>query len=182
MNSWKEYAAGDYLKAEDIAGTEPTYTIAGVGTKTFEAKDGKAEQTKPVLRFKEVEQQLTINATNAKTLGVLFGDKPADSIGKQIQLMVVHTQMGDSIQIKKLQLHSAPTALAVGSVALKAQAWRKFQEGNGGLSAADLPVKFRESVLSMFPGFTAATMTEDNWAAYVRSYDAAEFTSDEIPF
>jgi len=182
MNSWKKYVAGDNLKASDIAGTEPIYTIAGFGEKTFDARENKPAETKAFLRFREVEQQLSLNDTNIRTILGLFGDNPADAVGKRIQMMVVQTSLGDGIQIKKLQLNGAATSVAVGSVALKAQAWRKFQESNGGLSAADLPVKFRESVLSMFPGFTAATMTEDNWAAYVRSYDAAEFTSDEIPF
>jgi hypothetical protein len=185
MNSWSEFAAGDYMKAADIKGSEPILTIVGFGTKTFEAKDGKAEQTKPYLKFAETDQQLTVNATNAKTLGVLFGDNPEHSKGKRVQLMVVKTSMGDSIQIKEIQLNggAAPVTPRPGG-SLKGDAFAKFKERNTGVPTAEQGKKFVADLAAMFPGLSPQNLTDDHFTQYIRSFDAAAtaFKDDDIPF
>lgn len=184
MNSWSEFAAGDYMKAADIKGTEPILTIVGFGTKTFEAKDGKPEQTKPYLKFAETDQQLTVNATNAKTLGTLFGDNPENSKGKRVQLMVVKTSMGDSIQIKEIQLNggAAPVTPRPGGN-LKGDAYAVFKKHNTGVPAAEQGKKFVADLAEMFPGLSPQNLTDANFEAYIRSFDAAApVTDSDLPF
>lgn len=183
MNSWSEFAAGDYMKAADIKGTEPIYTIVGFGTKTFEAKDGKPEQTKPYLKFAETDQQLTVNATNAKTLANLFGDNPELCKGKRIQLMVVKTSMGDSIQIKEIQLNgggSAPAPTPRPGGTMKGDAWAVFRKHNAGLTGDEQGKKFKSDLIEMFPGLALEQLTDEHFAKFIRSYEQPQ--TEEIPF
>lgn len=180
MNSWSEYAAGDYLKPSDIKGHEPIYTITGFGTKTFEARDGKPEQTKPFLKFAETDQTLTLNATNCKTMAVLFGDNPENSKGKRIQLMTVKTSMGDGIQIKELQLNGAAAVAPRPGGTLKGDAWKVFKDNNAGVAAAELGPKFKAALSEMFPGLSVESLGDEHFGKFIRSYEQA--ADSEIPF
>lgn len=72
--------SGDYLKAADLQGAEPTVVIATVETKEFD--DGN----KLLLTFQGKKKGLVANKTNASRIALLYGDETDDWIGKEIVL------------------------------------------------------------------------------------------------
>jgi hypothetical protein len=72
--------SGDYLKAADLQGAEPTVIIASVEVKEFD--DGN----KLLLTFQNKKKGLVANKTNASRISMLYGDETEEWIGKQIVL------------------------------------------------------------------------------------------------
>jgi hypothetical protein len=181
MSSWKDALTGDYLKAQDIEGTEPIYTIKGVGEVTFKGDKG-ADETKPTIQFREIDQHLSLNKTNIKTLMFLFGEDQQACIGKKVQLMVVPTEKGDSVQIKKLKLDAGPVTPRPGG-SLKGDAWRVFKDHNAGVAEADLGPKFKAELADLFPGIGLDKLGDEHFQKFIASYNApAPFKEDDIPF
>lgn len=72
--------SGDYLKAADLQGSEPTVTIEKVELKEFD--DGN----KFLISFEGKKKGLVANKTNAGRIALLYGDDTDGWIGKPIVL------------------------------------------------------------------------------------------------
>jgi hypothetical protein len=72
--------SGDYLKAVDLQGHEPTVIIDAVEMKQFD--DGN----KLLLKFQGKQKGLVANKTNAGRIAKLYGDDTDAWIGKEIVL------------------------------------------------------------------------------------------------
>lgn len=201
MKSLRQYAAGAFLRAADIKGTEPIYTITKIREHVFEATADRPAETKLVLEFAETEQELVLNKTNVATLCDLYGDTAEQIVGHRIQLQVVRTQLGDGVQIKPIKdpvgsapapvAARAPAAAAAAATAapakhgasVKGVAFKKFRERHPHLSATELGEQFKRDVLAWFPGRDPATLTEADWQFYVSRLDDSDaLRPDEIPF
>ncbi len=71
-----------WLKATDISGDDLIVTIKDV----TDEQVGPEKELKLVLGFVEIDKQLILNKTNAKTLSDLHGKNPNEWIGKRIAL------------------------------------------------------------------------------------------------
>ena len=76
-----------YLKSEDIEGSTPTVSIAGVTME--EMVDGKK---KPVITFIGKDKAMVLNVTNASVIGAHYGDDTDKWNGRPIQLRVEPVQ------------------------------------------------------------------------------------------
>lgn len=72
--------AGDYLKAADLGGAEPTVVIEKVELKEFEDGD------KFLISFEGKKKGLVANKTNCSRIAMLYGDDTDGWIGKTIVL------------------------------------------------------------------------------------------------
>jgi hypothetical protein len=72
--------SGDYLKATDLDGREPTVVIATVEVKQFD--DGN----KLLIMFQGKKKGLVANKTNANRIAMLYGDDTDGWIGKEVVL------------------------------------------------------------------------------------------------
>lgn len=81
-----EVFSGDYLKAADLQGAEPTVVIASVEVKEFD--DGN----KFLIAFQNKKKGLVANKTNSRRIAMLYGDDTDNWIGKEI---VLYTDMVD---------------------------------------------------------------------------------------
>lgn len=72
--------SGDYLKAVDLQGHEPSVIIEGVEVKQF--NDGN----KLLLSFQGKQKGLVANKTNANRIAKLYGDDTDGWVGKEIVL------------------------------------------------------------------------------------------------
>lgn len=72
--------SGEYLKAADLNGAEPTVTIESVQLKEFD--DGN----KFLISFEGKKKGLVANKTNASRIAMLYGDDTDDWIGKRVVL------------------------------------------------------------------------------------------------
>ena len=98
MPSIDDVYAGDTLRSEDIAGREPTVTIAAIEPREFKSNDGKA-QKKLVISFRGAQKKFICNLTNAKRIAYLHGKDYNGWIGKQITLFVdPFVQFGNEIK------------------------------------------------------------------------------------
>ena len=88
-----EYFPSKFLKAEDIK-RDLTLTISGLEEEAV----GK-DDTKPVMRFTEIEKGFVINKTNAATITEILGtDRPAEWIGKKITLFKTTVPFGNEMK------------------------------------------------------------------------------------
>jgi len=71
-----------YLKAADLSGEATTVTMTIVKSEQV-AKSG---DTQPVVYFREFQQGMVLNKTNAKSISKLYGDDTNNWKGKKIQL------------------------------------------------------------------------------------------------
>ena len=78
--------SGDYLKAADLNGAEPTVVIAGVEVKQFD--DGN----KLLITFQGKKKGLVANKTNANRIAMLYGDDTDEWVGREI---VLYTDLVD---------------------------------------------------------------------------------------
>lgn len=86
--------AGNFLKAETVKEKKlvgKKLTIAGVEKITLQEKD------KLVLSFKDIEDKLVLNSTNANILSEAFGDESDDWTGKTIELTLVKVRFQGSL-------------------------------------------------------------------------------------
>lgn len=72
--------SGDYLKAVDLQGHEPTVQISAVEMKQFD--DGN----KLLISFEGKQKGLVANKTNANRIAKLYGDDTDGWVGKEIVL------------------------------------------------------------------------------------------------
>ena len=64
-----------------------------------------AGETKPVLRFRGLEQGLVLNKTNAATLAAAFGEESDDCIGKSVILFRTKTDFqGEEVDCVRLRI------------------------------------------------------------------------------
>lgn len=88
-----EYFPSKFLKAEDIK-SDLTLTIKGLE----EEPVGK-DDTKPVMRFTEIEKGFVMNKTNSLTITDLLGtDRPAEWMGKKITLFKTSVPFGNEMK------------------------------------------------------------------------------------
>lgn len=78
--------SGEYLKAADLQGAEPTVVIANVELKEFD--DGN----KFLITFQNKKKGLVANKTNASRIAMLYGDETEDWVGKEV---VLYTEIVD---------------------------------------------------------------------------------------
>jgi len=71
-----------YLKAADLSGEPTTVTMTLVKSEQV----ARGADAQPVLYFKEFQQGMVLNKTNAKTIAKLFGDDTNNWRSKKIEL------------------------------------------------------------------------------------------------
>jgi hypothetical protein len=106
-----------FLRAADIAdlGGSAVYTVRKVVLEEV----GQDKTTKPVVYFRQIQQGLVLNRTNAARLSASLGDESDAWIGKQIGLEVervpMRGQLVDSIKAgahgKYMEEHRLPSPL-----------------------------------------------------------------------
>jgi len=108
---------GAHFKAADLAAGPIVATIAAV------AMGKVGDDTKPIMKFYEFEQDLVLNVTNANTLIEAFGDESAGWTGQQVQMYATKVQFGaemvDAIRLTPVVQPVAgapPAAVAYGAV------------------------------------------------------------------
>lgn len=82
----------EHIKCADLRGQPRTFTIAQVVKQEVEGEKGK--KVRGVVKFRETDQSLVMNRTNAILLMAMFGANPQDWAGKRVQLNPDRTQMG----------------------------------------------------------------------------------------
>ena len=104
----------EFIGFWDLGGKDVTITIASVKVgklrKPNTEPDAKKDK-KPILFFKGTDKGMILNATNAATLASLYGNKPAEWVGKRVTLYATTTsafgKMVDCIRIRtKVPLES----------------------------------------------------------------------------
>lgn len=97
---------GAHFKAADLAAGPIVGTIAAVAMGTV------GDDSKPIMKFYEHQQDLVLNKTNANSLIEAFGDESSGWVGKQIQLYQTKVQFGadmvDAIRITPITTATAP--------------------------------------------------------------------------
>ena len=108
---------GAHFKAADLAAGPIVATIATV------AMGKVGDDTKPIMKFYEFEQDLVLNVTNANTLIEAFGDESTAWAGQQVQMYATKVQFGaemvDAIRLTPVVQPAAgalPAAMAYGAV------------------------------------------------------------------
>jgi hypothetical protein len=86
MPSYKQSFPSSFLKVDDIPPGGAVYTIASAENEEVGRDDNK--EIKLCLHFVETEQKLTLNRTNADTLGLMFGEFTEGWINQQILIYV----------------------------------------------------------------------------------------------
>jgi hypothetical protein len=84
-----------YMKAGELGGNKPTYTIKHIEARAFEGDKGK--QWKGIATFEEIEQQWTINKTNMLCIKAMFGELVPAWYGKRIVLFPTKDRFGREI-------------------------------------------------------------------------------------
>jgi hypothetical protein len=84
-----------YMKAGELGGNKPTYTIKHIEARAFEGDKGK--QWKGIATFEEIEQQWTINKTNMLCIKAMFGEMVNNWYGKRITLFPTKDRFGREI-------------------------------------------------------------------------------------
>ena len=103
---------GQHFKAGDLVNGPITLTIAAVVMETI------GDDTKPVVKFFETQQDLILNKTNANMLIENFGAESNTWVGGQVQLYATKVQFGaDMVDAIRLQIPTAPAQPAQSGVA-----------------------------------------------------------------
>jgi hypothetical protein len=84
-----------YMKAGELGGNKPTYTIKHIEARAFEGDKGK--QWKGIATVEEIEQQWTINKTNMLCIKAMFGELVPAWYGKRITLFPTKDRFGREI-------------------------------------------------------------------------------------
>lgn len=87
---WKNFIDKKYLGSHNLeAGEEMLLTIEKfVGEEEVQGSDG-VKSKKPVFYFKEQVPKMIMNATNGKTIEMLYGTQPEKWIGRQVLLYTI---------------------------------------------------------------------------------------------
>ena len=91
MTKVSDIYGGNWVKAEHLKGQNVTVQIESVGVE--EVGDGDDKKKQIVLSFVGMEKRLGVNATNAGTIGALYGDEIEAWAGKPITLFPTTCQM-----------------------------------------------------------------------------------------
>lgn len=79
------------------------------------------DDTKPIMKFYEHEQDLVLNKTNANTLIEAFGDESSAWTGRQVQMYSTKVQFGadmvDAIRLTPVAATAPPTGTPPAAVA-----------------------------------------------------------------
>jgi hypothetical protein len=92
--TWSEVCPDEYFSLESVGTREFTLHIVAV----MQEKIG--DKMKAVLRFSNDPRGLVLNKSNRDTLAKLFGDSPADVIGKMIRIGMGFINRNPSLVIK----------------------------------------------------------------------------------
>lgn len=87
-------APSNDLKAADFKGQNLKVVIDTVSTRTYPARDGQDEVTKPVLTFRGKEKTLVVSPTNVKVLIEAYGADSDGWIGHEIGLSTKEYEVG----------------------------------------------------------------------------------------
>ena len=79
--------AGNFLKASDITGKEPTVIIQAINVQEFKGRDGKP-QRKLVMAFQGAKKEFVCNKVNANRIAYMHGKDYTKWVGKKITLFV----------------------------------------------------------------------------------------------
>lgn len=82
----KDVFPSDYLKSVDVSGAGETYTVQSVVLEVFKDPKTQEEETKPVVKFKEIKKGLILNVTNWDRIAKLHGDDSDSWVGKPVTL------------------------------------------------------------------------------------------------
>lgn len=93
MPHWRKFTDRDWLYSEDLDGRDVTVTIDTV-TQGELIGEGGRKTRKPRVTFRGAKKPLALNATNAKTIATLYGNRTEGWIGKAITLYTSTTQYG----------------------------------------------------------------------------------------
>lgn len=77
---------GNFIEALHLAGKDATMTIEGYDEPNTVKDATKKLIDKPILRFKGTDKGLILNKTNARTIGLTYGNEMDEWSGKQITL------------------------------------------------------------------------------------------------
>lgn len=99
-----------YLRASDFDEEGAIVTIAGVKQETLKNREGREEQ-KPILFFREHDQGLVLNKTNAKKLSTLFkSDDTDDWLDQPVRIYATETQFGaDTVACLRFRQAAVPS-------------------------------------------------------------------------
>lgn len=92
--TWAEVCPDEYFSLEYVGTREFTLHIVAV----MQEKIG--DKMKAVLRFSNDPRGLVLNKTNRDKLAKLFGDSPADVIGKSIRIGMGFVNRNPALEIK----------------------------------------------------------------------------------
>ena len=95
---------GDYLSAAELEGNDLDLTIKEICEKDVEFEEGEDVKATWIVSFEETPRQLTLNTTNAETIGQLHGVEATEWIGKRITLYPAKVkawgEMVDAIRVR----------------------------------------------------------------------------------
>ena len=99
-----------YLRASDFDEEGAIVTIAAVRQETLKNREGREEQ-KPILFFREHEQGLVLNKTNAKKLSALFKSEDTDDwVDQPVRIYATETQFGtDTVACLRFRQAAVPS-------------------------------------------------------------------------
>jgi hypothetical protein len=99
-----------YLRASDFDEEGAIVTIASVRQETMKNRDGR-DEIKPILFFREHEQGLVLNKTNAKKISTLLKSEDTDDwVDAQVRIYATETQFGaDTVACLRFRQAALPT-------------------------------------------------------------------------
>jgi len=111
METMNQLFPSRFLKAEDLAGEDVSYTIQGLEMEEV----GSDQEEKPVLYFKEIDKGLILNKTNFKTIASVHGPDSDDWAGKKVTLYPTEVEFSGktTLGIRVRLIALKPTAKAI---------------------------------------------------------------------
>jgi len=98
-DSFNDLYGTRYLSAADIPKGGMAATIESYELEDLKDKQSGASRRRVVLTLEDVKKQLVINKTNAMALAEAYGMDYDAWVGRNIDLSVIKTQMGDGIKV-----------------------------------------------------------------------------------
>jgi hypothetical protein len=87
---------GNHFKGEEMDDKPLLLTIDQVDCKEFSSDGGPAKE-KLVMAFKETDQTMVVNMTNAQIIAGLYGDETDDWVGEKIVVFKGRTRFGSKM-------------------------------------------------------------------------------------
>jgi len=97
MPSINDLFPSKWLTAADLKGQSMAVTIEKIELETMKGRDGKPDETKPVVFFEELDKGMVCNKTNAGTIGKFYGDNTDDWIGERITIFPTKVNYGKEL-------------------------------------------------------------------------------------